>query len=139
MAVTNTVRTPHLAEKPTVPSTGWIAALGAAAGLGALVSSSCCVLPLALAGLGAGTAVFSGLEMLANWRPFLLGGAGLVLLTAWAMFFRGRSAVCRTGSTCAAAITSRRAVMLLGLGSAFLALALVWEPVVEPILLKFMR
>lgn len=139
MAVADTVRAPDRAEKPAVPSTGWIAALGTAAGFGALVSSSCCVLPLALASLGASTAVFSGLEVLANWRPFLLGGAGLVLLAAWAMFFRGRSAVCRTGSICAAAAPSRHTAVLLGLGSAFLALAFVWEPFVEPILLKFVR
>ncbi len=139
MAVTDTVRTPDRAEKPTVPSSGWIAALGTAAGLGALVSSSCCVLPLALAGLGASTAVFSGLEVLANWRPFLIGGAGLVLLAAWAMFFRGRSAVCRTDSACATAIPSRNIAVLLALGSAFLALAFVWGPCVEPILLKFVR
>lgn len=94
---------------------------------------------LALAGFGACTAVFSRLEMVANWRPFLLGGAGLVLLTAWAMFFRGRSTVCRTGSTCAVATPSRSTAVLLGLGSAFLALALVWEPFVEPILLKLVR
>lgn len=139
MAITDSVRMPHLAEKPAVPSTGWLAALGTAAGLGALVSSSCCVLPLALAGLGASTAVFSGLEVLANWRPFLLGGALLVLLTAWALFFRQRSAVCRTGSTCATAFPSRNTAMLLGLGSAFLALAFVWELFVEPILLKLVR
>jgi mercuric ion transport protein len=139
MAVADTVRVPDRAEKPAVPSTGWLAALGTAAGLGALVSSSCCVLPLALAGLGASTAVFSGLEVLTNWRPFLLGGAGLVLFTAWALLFRQRSAVCRTGSTCAATIPSRNTAVLLGLGSAFLALAFVWEPFVEPILLKLVR
>lgn len=139
MAVTNTVRTPHPTENHAVPSTGWIAALGAVAGLGALISSSCCVLPLALASLGASTAVLSWLEALANWRPFLVGGAGIALLAAWAMFFWRRSAVCRTGSTCATATPSRNVAVLLGLGSALLALAFVWGPFVEPILLKLVR
>lgn len=139
MAVTDTVRTPHPTENHAVPSTGGIAALGAVAGLGALISSSCCVLPLALASLGASAAVFSWLEVLANWRPFLVGGAGIALLAAWAMFFWQRSAVCKTGNTCATAIRSRNIAVLLGLGSAFLALAFVWGPLVEPILLKFVR
>lgn len=139
MTIIETVRTQHPVENPAVPSTSWIAALGTIAGLGALVSSSCCVLPLALAGLGASAAVFRWLEVLANWRPLLLGGACFVLLTAWAMFFWRRSVVCTTGATCATAISSRSIAVLLGLGSAFLALAFVWGPFVEPVLLKLMR
>jgi hypothetical protein len=52
---------PPRAER-AAPKPGYLAAIGLATGLGALAASSCCVLPLALAGLGAGASVFTVLE-----------------------------------------------------------------------------
>jgi mercuric ion transport protein len=46
----------------------WFAALGLVAGLGAIVASSCCFVPLALAALGAGASVLGGLEMIVARR-----------------------------------------------------------------------
>ena len=59
------------AEPLPAPSTGLLAGTGAIVGIGALVASSCCVLPIALAGLGATGALFSGLAFLAGIRPLL--------------------------------------------------------------------
>jgi mercuric ion transport protein len=78
---------PRRAENSPIQASSWLAGLGGVAGFGALAASSCCVLPLALAGLGAGSAVFGGLEVLANWRPLLLGGAVVVVLVGWTLFF----------------------------------------------------
>ena len=47
---------------------GLLGFVGAIAGLGAIGASSCCVLPLALASVGAGSGVFSFLEFLAPSR-----------------------------------------------------------------------
>lgn len=141
MALTNTDIGPaHRVDATPVPAAGWLAGIGATVGFGALAASSCCVLPLALAGLGTGGAVFSGLEMLANWRLFLQGSAALVLLAAWGAFLRRRSAVaCGIGGSCAARTSSRSTRLFLSLGTAFVVLSLIWEPYIEPFLLKFMR
>jgi mercuric ion transport protein len=61
----------------------WFAALSLAAGLSAVVASSCCVIPLGLAALGAGAGVFSGLELIAEWRIPLLAVAALAIVGGW--------------------------------------------------------
>jgi mercuric ion transport protein len=97
------------------------------------------VLPIALAGLGATGAVFSGLAFLANMRPFLIVGAAVMLALGWAFFFwRRRGASC-DGDTCAKPERSGRMIGLLGFGSLVVGLALVWSPYVEPVLLRLAR
>jgi len=56
MALTDTaVPIPRPANNSPVQASGWLAGLGAVVGFGALAASSCCVLPLALAGLEEGS------------------------------------------------------------------------------------
>lgn len=127
-------------ETVPAPPTGLFAGAGAVVGLTALVSSSCCVVPIALAGLGATGAVFSGLEFLIAVRPYLLGAAAVALLAGWSIYFsRRRSVACNSDGTCVAPGTSLRTVGFLALGSAFVGLATVWEPYIEPVLLRMMR
>jgi mercuric ion transport protein len=131
------------ADQPSTipaPPTGLFAGAGALVGLTALVSSSCCIVPLALAGLGATGAVFSGLEFLAGIRPYLLGAAALALIGGWWLYFSRRRAVaCNSDGTCAAPGTSWRTMGFLALGSAFVGLSTIWEPYIEPVLLRMMR
>lgn len=127
-----------LIAQPKV-STGWLAGFGATFGLGALISSSCCAVPLALAGLGAGGAVFSGLEFLADWRPYFLGAAALVLLTSWVMFFRRRTVACSVDGSCATSAPTKRTALLLSIGTAFVVLSLVWDSLIEPLVFKLVR
>jgi mercuric ion transport protein len=137
LAVTET-RTPiaQSSDKPFVASTSWLAGLGATVGLGGLLASSCCVVPMALAGLGAGGAAFSGLEFLATWRIYFIAGAALALAIGWVMFFRQRSIAC---GPCADTMPARRVATLLSVGTAFVALSYVWDPLIEPMLLRFVR
>jgi mercuric ion transport protein len=136
MALTDTdVPIPRPAENGPIQATGWLAGLGAVTGLGALAASSCCALPLALAGLGAGSAVFGGLEILANWRPLLLGVAVMVVLAAWILLVRRRT----VDGSCSACISSKSARVLLSLGTVFVVLSVVWNPYIEPLLLKLVR
>ncbi|MGU9982486.1 mercury transporter MerT [Phreatobacter sp. HK31-P] len=122
------------------PPTGLLAGAGTLVGMTALVSSSCCVVPLALAGLGATGAVFSGLLLLAAIRPYLLGVAALTLLAGWWLYFsRQRLAACNSDGKCAAPVTSWRMISFLMLGSTFVGLATIWEPYIEPILLRLVR
>jgi len=122
------------------PPAGLFAGAGAVVGLTALVSSSCCVVPLALAGLGATGAAFSGLLFLAAIRSYLLGAAALALLAGWALCLsRRRPVACNSDGTCAAPATSWRTIGFLTLGSIFVGLATVWEPYIEPMILRSMR
>lgn len=129
------------AEKtdPTALSPGWLAGLGTLAGIGALAASSCCALPVALAGLGATGAVFSGLNLLTDLRPFLLGGAAVALLLGWGLMVRHRATRCAVGGPCAETQPRWRTAALLGSGTVLVGLALVWEPYVEPLVLRAMR
>jgi mercuric ion transport protein len=121
------------------PSTGWLAGFGVTFGLGALLSSSCCAVPLALAGLGASGAVFSGLEFLVNWRSYFLGGAILMLLTAWAFFIRRRAVTCNIDGICTTQTRPRSTALLLSFGTALIAMSLAWDPLIEPLVFKLVR
>jgi mercuric ion transport protein len=136
VAVTDTQLPVAQSGKPPAVSASWLAGIGATVGLGGVLASSCCVIPMALAGLGAGGAAFSGLEFLATWRIYFIAGAALALALGWAMFFRQRSIAC---GPCAATMPTRGVATLLSIGTAFVALSCVWDPVIEPMLLRFVR
>jgi mercuric ion transport protein len=122
-------------DKPFVSSTSWLAGIGATVGLGGVLASSCCAIPMALAGLGTGGAAFSGLEFLATWRVYFIAGAALALATGWVTFFRQRSIAC----ACAGTMPTQRVAALLSIGTVFVALSYVWDPLIEPMLLRFVR
>jgi mercuric ion transport protein len=129
-----------LTQPIPTPSTGALGGLGTAIGLSALLASSCCVVPLTLAGLGASGALFSSLAFLAHIRPWLLGGAITMLALGWLLFFRqSRSGACKSTQECATPASPRLSLSLLTAGSLIVSLALVWETYLEPILLKLMR
>lgn len=140
MSVTHTDdAAPSSPIAPPRVSEGWLAGFGTTFGLGALISSSCCAIPLGLAWLGAGSTVFSGLEFLANWRPYFLGVAALALLTSWVMFFRWRSVARNVGAACRTSASTRRTAALLSIGTTFAALSLVWDSLIEPLAFKLVR
>jgi len=130
---------PRTAEPIPIPSTGLLAGTGAVVGISALVASSCCVLPIALAGLGVTGAVFSGLAFLADIRLLLIAGETGMLALGWAFFFWRRRRPTCDGDTCAKPRTPRGTKWLLGSGSLVVGLALVWEPFIEPALLNLTR
>jgi mercuric ion transport protein len=91
-----------------------------AAGTLALLSASCCVLPIGLSIVGLGGAWLGMLGPLVAHRPAILVGVGIVL--AWALVRLIRRPPCR----------GRRAVPFLTFGAAALALAVaatapLWE------------
>jgi mercuric ion transport protein len=137
--VTATETTTPIERETNVPvaSVSWLAGLGTTVGLVGLLASSCCVIPMALAGIGAGGAAFSGLEFLARWQPFLIGAAALSLAVGWAMYFRQR--FMRRNECTPCAKPSRWVATLLMLGTVFVALSYVWEPYIETMLIRFVR
>lgn len=105
-------------------STGIVAALSLATGLGAAVSASCCVLPLVIGSLGAGAGIFAALEFVANYRmPLLVSSATLVTI-AWLLYFP------RSGA--------RSTAVALTLASILVVTAASWSQF-EPSLLRIIR
>jgi mercuric ion transport protein len=129
------------AEDGPVSGPGLLVGVGTVAGLGALMASSCCAVPILLASLGAGGAVFSGLEALVNIRIYLLGAASIAILVSWGIFLRQRRmAACGIDKKCAPVMqTSIGPIVLLSLGTTSIALALLWDAWFEPLVFKFLR
>jgi mercuric ion transport protein len=136
MAVTETKVPIAQSDEPLVVSSSWLAGLGATIGLGGVLASSCCAIPMALAGLGAGGAAFSGLEFLATRRIYFIAGAALALAIGWVLFFRQRSIAY---NSCTCTMPTRSTATLLSIGTMFVALSYVWDPLIEPMLLRFIR
>jgi len=71
---------------------GALAAVGLISGAAAVLSASCCVLPLLLAGLGAGAGVFAALEILVEHQKPLFIFSAAMIAVAWLFYFRRRGA-----------------------------------------------
>lgn len=70
--------------------------------VGALLASTCCVLPLLLVILGVGGSWISNLSELNVFQPYFIGFASLCLGTGfWQVYIKPRKS-CETGSYCAA-------------------------------------
>jgi mercuric ion transport protein len=124
------------AASPAAPK--WLAALGLAAGLGAVIASSCCVIPLGLAAVGAGAGVFSGLELLAEWRVPLLSISALAIVGGWGAWWWKHPDACVAGSSCTSSERSRATLTLLLCASAVVLGAASWG-YIDPMLIKFAR
>jgi mercuric ion transport protein len=116
----------------------WLAALGLLGGFGAVAASSCCVLPLGLAALGAGAGVLGGVEYLTGWRTPLLALSALAVAGGWAAWRRKGPVVCASGSSCATLRRSRGTLALLLVASVVVTVAASWD-YIEPALLKMTR
>lgn len=117
----------------------WFAALGLVAGLGAVVASSCCVIPLGLAALGAGASVLGGLEAVAAWRVLLLSVSALAIVGGWTAWWPKRQVACASaGAACASLDRSRTTLTLLVCASAIVLAAASWT-YIDPMLLKLFR
>lgn len=72
---------------------GVLTTVGLLTGTGAVFSASCCVLPLALGGLGAGASAFAVLEAISGYRtPLLIASAASVAI-AWCVYLGRRGTV----------------------------------------------
>jgi mercuric ion transport protein len=68
--------------------------------LAAVAASSCCLVPLALFGVGVGGAWIGNLTRLASFQPYFLGLAGACLVAGYWRVWRARTA-CADGASCA--------------------------------------
>lgn len=99
--------------------------------LGAVLASSCCILPLVLVVLGAGGAWVGTLTALEPYQPFFLAAAAASLGAGyWRVYFR-RKVTCAPSAACGTALSRRvtRAALWLATGVALLAATMnAWAP-----------
>lgn len=109
----------------------WLAAGGI---FGAIAASSCCILPLALFGLGVGGAWMGNLTALSAYQPFFIGATVLCLSVGfWLVYFK--PATCAEGDACARPLPNRAVKVGLWSATVLVVLALAW-PVVVPLVLN---
>jgi mercuric ion transport protein len=75
--------------------------------LGALVASSCCVLPLVLFGLGISGAWIGNLTRLAPYQPYFIAGTAACLGGGYWLRYRSRKIACADGEVCARPLPNR--------------------------------
>jgi mercuric ion transport protein len=114
------------------PERAGTAAVGAV--VSAIAASSCCILPLALFGVGVGGAWIGNLTALAPYQPVFIAVAVAFLGYGFYAAYRKPKTVCADGSTCGRPIPSRTVKTGLWVAAALIAAALVF-PYVAPGLL----
>jgi len=129
---------PAAARQTTAATSQWLAGVGIAGGLFAIVASSCCIIPLGLAALGAGAGVLGGLALLAEWRVPLLVLSLAAVGGSWVAWRRRQATACAPGSSYAAANHSAGTLALLVCASLVVVSAGSWD-YIEPVLLKMVR
>lgn len=99
--------------------------------LGALLASSCCIVPLAFVTLGISGAWMSNLTALEPYKPYFVAVTLLMLGAGfWHVYIRPRRA-CEAGSYCASPASGRISRTLLWLATAIVLLAATinyWAP-----------
>jgi mercuric ion transport protein len=79
--------------------------------LGALAASSCCLVPLALFGIGVGGAWIGYLTRLAPYQPYFLGVAAACLGLGYWLRHRSKKVACAQDEKCARPLPSRIVTM----------------------------
>ena len=109
----------------------WLAAGGV---LGALASSSCCIVPLVLFSLGLGGAWVGNLTALAPYQPIFVAITLVFLGTGFYLVYLRPKRACAEGKACARPLPSRIVRTSLWLATVLVATALAF-PYIAPTLL----
>jgi mercuric ion transport protein len=109
----------------------WLAAGGV---LGALASSSCCIVPLVLFSLGLGGAWIGNLTALAPYQPIFVAITLVFLGTGFYLVYMRPKRACAEGEVCAQPLPSRIVRTSLWLATVLVAAALAF-PYIAPTLL----
>jgi len=101
--------------------------LAAGGVLGALAASSCCILPLALFGLGVGGAWIGHLTRLAPYQPyFITATVGCLGCGCW-LRYRSRRGACTDGEACGRLLPNRSVTIGLVLATVLVGAALALD------------
>ena len=102
--------------------------------LGALVASSCCLLPLVLFGLGVSGAWIGNLTQLAPYQPFFMAATIACLGYGYWLVYRSSKVACAGGEACARPL-SNRLVQLGLIVATVLVIAAIGLDFLAPLLL----
>lgn len=106
----------------------WLAAAGIS---GALIASSCCIVPLLLVTLGVSGAWIGSLTALEPYKPYFLGVTVLLLgFGFWYVYFKPKKD-CEEGSYCARPSSARITKSALWIGTVLVLLSATvdfWAP-----------
>lgn len=92
--------------------------------LGALAASSCCILPVALFGLGVSGAWIGNFTRLAPYQPYLIAATVAVLACGYWSVYRSSMVDCVDGATCARPLPNRIVKAVLIAATALVVAAL---------------
>src|SRR6266404_1835469 len=73
----------------------------------ALAASSCCILPLALFGIGVSGAWIGNLTRLAPYQPYFIGATLACVGTGYWLVYRTTKTACADGEACALPLPNR--------------------------------
>ena len=96
---------PTEAGSLSMPRTQKLLALGGL--LGALAASSCCIVPLALFGLGVSGAWIANLTELAPFQPCFITATVACLAGGYWLVYRTRKVACSDGQVCTRPLSNR--------------------------------
>jgi len=102
--------------------------------LGALVASSCCLLPFVLFGLGVSGAWIGNLTQLAPYQPFFIAATIACLGYGYRLVYRSSKVACAGGEACARPL-SNRLVQLGLIVATVLVIAAIGFDFLAPLLL----
>src|SRR5207253_9261943 len=102
--------------------------------LGALAASSCCILPLALFGLGVSGAWIGNFTRLAPYQPYFIAATLGFLGYGYWLVYRSGTRACAEGETCARPLPNRVIKVSLILAT-ILVVAVLGIDFVAPLLL----
>ena len=102
--------------------------------LGALVASSCCLLPLVLFGLGVSGAWIGNLTQLAPYQPFFIAATLACLGYGYWLVYRSSKVACAGGAACARPLSNRLVQLGLIVATA-LVIAAIGFDFLAPLLL----
>lgn len=103
--------------------------------IGAILASSCCIVPLILFGFGISGAWISNLTALTPYKPLFVFGALLFLAGGFYTAYRKPKAACEQGSYCAKPTSGRVLKAALWTSTLLIAASLAF-PYVAPYLLN---
>jgi mercuric ion transport protein len=107
--------------------TGRKAGIAAAGGvLGAVASSSCCIVPLVLFALGMSGAWIGNLTALAPYQPIFIGVTVVFLATGYYLVYRKPAVPCGEGDVCAQPLPRRAVKLTLWIATALVASAIAF-------------
>ena len=95
--------------------------------LGAIAASSCCILPLALFGLGISGAWIGNLTSLAPYQPYFIAFALANIAYGGWRIYKSRQVFCEPGSACAKPVNNKVVVSSLVLSALLVTAALSFD------------